>query len=144
MLYIEYEEYLSKYHEAQKRYNEILNEKEELFSRTQPQAIKYDKEAVSGGKPGNTFDEYLIIKEKKNIDDRLEEIRSILDDRERLLKLKEQELRLSKDGYDKVYRCRYLDHLTIDKTSRIAIYSRSQVFNILKEIKKNIKNITLD
>lgn len=138
MLYIEYEEYKNKYREVQKKYNDILNEKEELFARTQPKATKIDGEKTAGGKHINTFDEYLIQKEKKNIDNRLVEVKSILDDRERLLKLKELELRSSKDSYDKIYRCRYLDRLTIEKTARISNYSRAQVFNILKKIKRSI------
>lgn len=139
MLYIEYEEYKSKLYEVQRKYNDILNEKEELFARTQPKATQITGEKTAGGKHGNIFDDYLIQKEKKNIDQRLEEVKSILDDRERLVQLKEQELRASNNSYDKIYRCRYIDKLTIEKTARISSYSRSQVFNILKTIRKNIK-----
>lgn len=139
MLYIEYEIYKNKYYEVQRKYNDILNEKEELFARTQPKATQITGEKTTGGKHTNTFDDYLIQKEKKNIDQRLEEVKSILDDRERLVRLKEQELRASNNSFDKIYRARYIDRLTIEKTARISNYSRSQVFNILKEIKKNIK-----
>ena len=139
MLYIEYEEYKGRYYEAQRIYNDILNEKEELFAKTQPKTTKITGEKTDGGKRENLFDEYLIQKERKNIDKRLEEAKSILDDRERLLKLKELEVRASKDSHDKIYRCRYIDRLTIEKTCRISNYSRSQVFNILKEIRKHIK-----
>ena len=139
MLYIEYEEYKNKYYEAQRNCNNILNEKEELFAKTQPKAIQIKGDKTTGGKHSNTFDDYLIQKEKKNIDKRLEEAKSIVNDRGRLLKLKEQELRASNNSYDKIYRCRYIDKLTIEKTSRLSNYSRSQVFNILKEIRKNIK-----
>lgn len=139
MLYEEYEEYKNKYYEVQKKYNEILNEKEELFAKTQPKSTQITGEKTTGGKHINAFDDYLIQKEKKNIDQRLEEVKSILQDRERLLKLKEQELRASKQSHDKIYRCRYVDKLTIEKTARLSNYSRSQVFNILKEIRKKIK-----
>lgn len=139
MLYEEYEEYKSRYYEAQRIYNDILNEKEELFAKTQPKATQITGEKTSGGKHENLFDEYLIQKERKNIDKRLEEAKSILDDRERLLKLKELEVRASNNSYDKIYRCRYIDRLTIEKTVRISNYSRSQVFNILKIIRKSIK-----
>ena len=144
MLYIEYEEYKNKYYEAQRNCNNILNEKEELFAKTQPKAIQIKGDKTTGGKHSNTFDDYLIQKEKKNIDKRLEEAKSIVNDRGRLLKLKEQELRASNNPHDKIYRCRYIDKLTIEKTSRLSNYSRSQVFNILKEIRKNIKTKTLD
>lgn len=139
MLYEEYEEYKSRYYEAQRIYNDILNEKEELFAKTQPKATQITGEKTTGGKHENLFDEYLIQKERKNIDKRLEEAKSILDDRERLLKLKELEVRASNHSYDKIYRCRYIDRLTIEKTARLSNYSRSQVFNILKEIRKHLK-----
>ena len=139
MLYEEYEEYKSRYYEAQRIYNDILNEKEELFAKTQPKATQITGEKTGGGKHENLFDEYLIQKERKNIDKRLEEAKSILDDRERLLKLKELEVRASKHSHDKIYRCRYIDRLTIEKTARLSNYSRSQVFNILKEIRKHLK-----
>lgn len=139
MLYVEYEKYLNKYYEVQKKYDAILEEKERLFSRTQPQAIKYDSEKVNGGSPVNTFDEYLIKKEKKNIDQRLNEVKSILDDRARLVKLKEEELKSSNDIYDRIYKYRYWDRLTIDKIRKLVNYSRPQVFRILKIIRNNLK-----
>ena len=139
MLYIEYEEYKNKYYEVQRKYNDILNEKEELFARTQPKATQITGEKTAVGKHINAFDDYLIQKEKKNIDQRLEEVKSILDDRERLVKLKEDELRASNNSHDKIYKYRYIDRLTIEKTARLSSYSRSQVFNIRNIIKKNIK-----
>lgn len=139
MIYITYNEYKNKYYETQQRYNETLNEKEELFAITQPKATKFDTERVAGGNPVNTFDEYLIQKERKSIDQRLEEIKSILDDRERLVKLKEEELRASNNIQDMIYKYRYLDRLTIEKITRLVNYSRPQVFRILKIIRNNLK-----
>ena len=138
MIYIEYVEYKQKYYAAQKKYNEILNEKEKLFAKTQPSAIPTDKEIVSGGKPSNAFDNYLIAKEKKKIDERLEEANSILEDREKLLKLKEEELRHSKDWHDKIYTYYYIDKLSVTKIGMRVPYSRAQIFRILRIIKKNI------
>lgn len=139
MIYEEYETFRKKLYEAQIQCNEILNEKEELFAKTQPKATQIKGDKTTGGKHTNSFDDYLIQKERKNIDKRLEEIKSILNDRERLVRLKEQELRASNNPYDKIYRCRYIDRLTIEKTVRLSNYSRSQVFNILKEIRKHLK-----
>lgn len=139
MIYEEYETFRKKLYEAQIQCNEILNEKEELFAKTQPKATQIKGDKTTGGKHTNSFDDYLIQKERKNIDKRLEEIKSILNDRKRLVRLKEQELRASNNPYDKIYRCRYIDRLTIEKTARLSNYSRSQVFNILKEIRKHLK-----
>ena len=138
MLYIEYHEYRDKYYDAQRKYDEVLSEKEHLFIKTQPKATQYDKEVVSGGSPSNSFDDYVIAKEKKQIDERLEEAKSILEDRERLLKLKEEELRLSKDWHDKVYVYKYLDNLSVNEIKYKMHYCRSNIYEILKKINKNI------
>lgn len=134
-----YEEYKNKYYETQREYDIILTEKEKLFRMTQPSAIKFDKEVVSGGVVDNMFERYLILKEEKKIDQRLEEIKSILDDRERLLKLKEQELRASTDVKDKIYKYKYLDKLKVFKIAKLVGYSEPQVYRILKAIRNNLK-----
>ena len=138
MIYIEYHELKNKYYVAQKEYDKILSEKEELFSKTQPKATEYDKEKVSGGSPSNSFEDYLIIKEKKQLDERLEESRSILEDRVRLLKLKEDELRLSNNPYDRIYYYKYVLKLSPYKMKRNVGYEVSQIYRILRIINKNL------
>lgn len=133
-----YEEYKNKYYETQREYDIILTEKEKLFSITQPSAVKFDKEVVSGGVVDNTFERYLILKEEKKIDQRLEEIKSLLDDRERLLKLKEQELKASTNIHDKIYKYRYIDRLKVYKIAKLVGYSEPQIYRILKAIKREI------
>lgn len=138
MIYIEYHEYKNKYYIAQKEYDNILSEKEELFVKTQPKATDYDKEKVSGGSPSNTFDNYLIIKEKKQLDERLKEARSILEDRIKLLKLKEEELKQSKEWLDIIYTCYFIDKLSIRKISKKIPFSTTEIFRKIKIIRKNI------
>lgn len=139
MIYTIYEEYKNKYYDTQREYDIILTEKEKLFMLTQPSAVKFDKEPVSGGIVDNMFERYLILKEEKKIDQRLEEIKSILDDRERLLKLKEQELRESTNVQDKIYKYRYIDKLKVYKIAKLVGYSEPQIYRILKIIKNNLK-----
>ena len=139
MIYEEFEIFKIKYYEAQKKYNDILTEKEKLFARTQPKATDYSKERVNGGMPGNPFDDYLIQKEKRQLDQRLNEVKSILDDRERLLNLKEEELRCSNNIQDKIYRYRYIEKMRIEKICRLVGYGEAQVYRILRSIKNNLK-----
>ena len=138
MIYIQYDEYKNKYYNAQKEFDSVLREKEELFSKTQPQATRYDKELVSGGKVNNKFDDYIILKDKNKIDERLLEAKSILEDREKLLKLKEQELKESKDWIDIIYVYYYIDKLSIRKIEKRIPYSTAEICRKLKIIKKNI------
>lgn len=139
MIYEIYEEYKNKYYDTQNEYEKVLTEKEKLFMMTQPSSVKFDKEVVSGGITDNTFEKYLILKEEKKIDQRLKEIKSILDDREKLLKLKEQELRASTSVQDKIYKYRYLDKLKVFKIAKLVGYSEPQIYRILKNIRNNLK-----
>lgn len=141
MIYVEYEEARNKYREAQNQYDDILSEKERLFERTQPQAIVYDKEKVSGGATSNPFDDYIIAKERKQIDERLSEIRSILEDRWRLLTIKERELRASQEWNDKIFTLYFLDGKTITDIEHLVPYSRVQIWRKLNVIKDTINGL---
>lgn len=138
MIYLEYVDYKNKYCETQKIFDGILNEKEQLFSLTQPKAAKIEGEKVNGGINENTFDKYLVLKEEKQIDTRLEEVRSLLIDREKLLKLKEAELRASKDWYDVIFVYYYIERLSLRKIAKRIPFSTTEIFRKLKKIEKNI------
>lgn len=142
MVYLSYEAAKKRYLETQKRFEDILSEKERLFSRTQPKATTFDKERVNGGEIRNTFEDYIIEKEKTQIDNRLEESKVIMHDCEWLLKLKEQELRHSKHIHDRIYCLKYLDRIRVYKIARRLNYSERQVYRILREIDSNLKHVT--
>lgn len=144
MLYIEYEKYKAKLYNAQQDFDSILSEQEKLFSRTQPQSTDFSKEPTKGGVPSDKFYEYVKEKEEKQIDLRLAEARSILNDRERLTELKLKELLNSKNIYDKAYICKYIDGLKNYQTANKLNYSEVQIYRILKIIKKNINMIEND
>ena len=140
MLYAEYHITREKYFDAQRAFNELIDEKEMLFARTQPAAISYDKERVSSSGSGrNVFDEYLIAKERSRIDERIAEQKTILDDRKRLKDLKEYELRASKEWHDRIYVYYYLDKLSLTKIESRVPYSRVQIWRILQKIKSNLE-----
>lgn len=134
MLFLEYEEYKSSYLETQRIFDSILREKEELYQRTQPQGTDYGKDKINTSNTGNAFEAYIIAKDKRQIDQRLDEIRSILDDRERLLNLKLAELRASDAIEDRIYRMRYLDRWKIKRIAQTVNYSEMQIYRILKRI----------
>jgi hypothetical protein len=139
MIYKTYAEYKNKYLEAQKKYDEILSEKEELFLRTQPKATKYDKEIVSGSTiHSDSFATYVSKMEEKKIEERLDAARSILEDRRRLLKLKEEELRQSKNIEDMIFVQRYLENKPVKIIKARIPYCRSSIYGILQKIEKNI------
>lgn len=138
-VYIAYEEYKNKYLDAQKQFDKILQEKEDIFAKTQPKSPKWDKIDSSNVTEHNNFDNYLISKESKKIDERLVEIKSILDDRERLLKLKEKELMESREQIDKIYKLKYIRQFNINEIIKNVNYSKSQVYRLLDIIKRVVK-----
>ncbi|MCQ2087678.1 MAG: hypothetical protein MJZ37_06390 [Bacilli bacterium] len=138
MIYEEYAALQKKYYAAQKNYEELLDKKEELFIRTQPSAIDYSKDAVAGGSTGDSFTDYISAKDKLRLDERLAEALNIMTERMILLDSKEEELRSSKDWYDVIYVCRFLDRYSISKIERTVPYSRSQIYNILQKIRTKI------
>lgn len=141
MVYLEYEEYKRKYHEIQRQYDRILLENEELFQRTQIQGIVYDREKVSGGKSSNVMESYMTEKDIRKIDERLAEIKILLDGRKRLLDLKREELRDSKELVDKVYRMKYLDHMRVREISDKLCYSKTQLYRIVDKIDEEIEKM---
>ena len=141
MVYLEYEEQKLKYQQSYKKYDEILTEKEALFAITQPKSVQFDKERVSGGVPSNTFEEYIIQKEQKRIDQRLAEARLLLIERETLLRIKEDELRESKDINDRLYVARVLDRMKMQKMTKFLNYSESHIYRMLGEIYSEIKKM---
>lgn len=139
MLYIEYEHLKNRYKCTQKQFDDILTEKEELFQKTQLRSIEYDKEKVDGGIVNNTFDTYLIEKEKKQIDERIQEAKILLTERQLQLWHKEVELRESKELSDKIYVLKYLNNKKNWEIADIVGYSKPQIYRLLEKIEKNIK-----
>lgn len=87
----------------------------------------------------NKFDSYLIAKEKAKIDERIEEMQQILEERRNLLKIRERDLYESKNLFDKAYRMKYLETKPVPELVRKLHTSRTQVYRILKFIKKQIE-----
>ena len=134
-----YEFLRQKYLKAQRNFNSILEEKENLFSKTQPKSPNWDKMPSAGN--ANEFDSYLIANEKSKIDERLKEVQKILDNRRKLLKQKEEELYESKDLLDKVYRLKFLESKTIPELARRLHFSVRQIYRFLHLVQNEVDAI---
>lgn len=138
MLYLEYERAKARFYASQKMFEKALLEKERLFTITQPKAITYDKDTVQTSPKGDILDNYLIALEEEKIEEKLAPVRRLLKDRERLLDIKERELRESPDRHDKVYVCRFLEGMSIRSIAKALNYSKSEIYRTLQSIKKHI------
>ena len=142
MVFLEYESLKTRFINAQRLFNDVLLEQERIFSKTQPNAISYDKDNVKSSGCTNKLDEYIIEKEEKQIDEKLNCLRQILEDRQMLLNLKEEELKKSSELYDKIYCYRYLDGLKPHKIAQIYHYSDAQIYRIINKIDNMRENDT--
>lgn len=136
-IFVSFELLRQKYSEIQQTLTDTITEKEKLFSKTQPKSPNWNK--MPSSSDANKFDSYLIAKEKAKIDERIEEMQQILEERRNLLKIRERDLYESKDLFDKAYRMRYLETKPVPELVRKLHTSRTQVYRILKFIKKQIE-----
>lgn len=139
MIYLEYEAYKQRFRESQRIFNDLLLEKERLFTQALPGAIRYDKDKVQTSIESTALESYVIALDEKEIDSKLEELRQMLSDRELSMRLKEMELRRSNDLYDKIYVSKFLDGYSVNYTSKRINYSRRQTYRLYNDIIKSLK-----
>lgn len=135
-IYLEYERIKTKYTALQEQFARILLEKERLYTKTLPSAIRYDKEKVMSTIDGNPLEEFVINVEDKALDEKIARFRELLTDWAVLLETKERELRRSKDIFNKIYVLKYLDNYSVSRIAKILHYDRTQIYRKLKQMWK--------
>ena len=139
MIFSEYEKAKKQLENTLGIIEEILEEKEQLFTKTQPIAVSYDKPKVKKSTSSkNSLDDYVINLEIKKIEERLLKAKSILAEREKILEHYERKLRKSTDKLDIIYLMRYIDKASIDKIAWNLNYSKSQVYRLLDKIQRSL------
>ena len=145
-LYLEHYKYNLAYQIALKNVEKIIDEREEVMSRVQPRSplAEHEREFMksnpqTGGGYVNKVEEYVIELDQRKIKERLEEAKAIMNERYDILMRKETELRKSKDIYNVIYTMYWVDGMKADALVVNTGYSRSQVYNIIKQIGKLIE-----
>ena len=147
MIYEEYEDIWNTIRKKEKELFELINKREELFLKTQPKSSKFDKEKVDSKTTRNMMEEYVIQQEYYN--DRIMQLNITLDDIYQVLKRKRDELKQSKNTYDRIYYYYCIERLNIYKVSCLMNYSESQIYRKLKsmgidvKMRKNAKKIDI-
>lgn len=136
MHYMVYDWCRYKYDVLQDQFTQVLLEKERLYTKTLPNAIRYDKDQVQTSVDGSMLENYVVSLEEEKIDVKLKRLRQSIEDWGILLELKEKELRKSNSIPDRIYVFRYIDDYSINKITKELNYSKSQVYRILKKIGK--------
>lgn len=139
-LFIEYELLKRECKLAKREYDKALEKKAEYYYSVLPGASDTSKELIKTECTNDKFLNYTI---------RIQEIDSEIDVRKNLygnlsyrLKLKEIELRNSKELLDRIYTYRYLDKLKVKMIGIKIRYGKSQTYDYITKIKNMIENAT--
>ena len=145
-LYLEHRRYYLAYQNALNKVERIVDEREQLLTKVQPKSslAEHEREFMksnpqTGGGYVNKVEEYVIELDQRKIKERLEEAKAIMNERYDILMRKETELRKSKDIYNVIYTMYWVDGMKADAIMVNTGYSRSQVYNIIKHISKQIE-----
>ena len=140
MVFEIYDEQKKLYEDSIRHYAEVLTAKEELFALTQPAAIDYSGEKVQASGNGNSIETYIIKLQRSGIDKALEEAENIAMMRKKNLERVRAELEESNELIDKVYKLKFLKCETVPKIAMSLNYSEPQIYRILRQIRKSIRN----
>lgn len=118
--YPDYEIILEKYQAAAQIMEELELEDTELRTRLYPHSVRLNKAAGKSKSivRNNPIDDYLIEKEKRNLDSRIEQAREILKGWEKALDYKKHELSISPDMIDRIYKLLYIDNMKAKEAAR--------------------------
>ena len=135
MIYIDYVILRQSYEQSDRRLRDLQDKKEEAFTRTLPNSIRYDLVRVMHS-PSliSPLDEY--VSEVEELDRKLKEAWKILWERYNMLMLKEQELRQSKDVDDRIFVMYYLERFKVLRIGSKVGYSKEAVYYHKSQMEK--------
>lgn len=139
MIYPDYEKTKSKFYNLQRRFAQLMMDKERIYTNTLPSGIRYDKDIVQTS-PTVQLENYVA--ELDEIEKKISQVRDLAKDWEILLSVKERELRQSKEIPDRIYVMRYLDRWGMSRISQNISYSKRQVYRILTKIDKTVEKMS--
>lgn len=136
MVYLDYVILRQSYDDSLRRLKELLDKKEEVFTKTLPSAIRYDITRVLHSVNTNSaLDDYVMDIEA--VEQKIRQARVIVYERKEMLDLKEAELRASKDTNDRIFVMRYLDHRKVSEIARKLNYVQETIYKRLNKIDKD-------
>lgn len=144
-MYLEYHELLKKYKVAKSEFYEALEKGSKIALAVMPKASQFKEVVVVGG--NSSSDDKLIdyAENRAKLDDIINRSRNDMNILDYHLKKMALEMKDNGDVYDRIYYYKWIEHMSVYKFYRLIGYSKSQVYNIINEIKRNLyKNERLD
>ena len=137
-MYEDYHLLYKKHRDAERRYNEALEEKSKLILAVMPKATEY-KEVMSQEGHSSPDTHILDYTEKiGGVDALITQSRNTRDMLAYELNKMENTMRERGDVYDKIYIYRWIEHKSVYKFYRTLGYSVRQVYRYMDEIKKKL------
>lgn len=141
MIYEEYEAIRKKIQEKEEKLFKLLDKRDRIFSMTQPKSSKFDKEMVDGKNPINTIEEYIIQDEQQQLSVQITQLNLLLDDWYQALKRKRDELKQSKNIYDRIYYLRIIEKVSPAKIAYLIPCDRATVYRYMQDLCNNAKGL---
>lgn len=139
MIYEEYEAIRKKISKKEEKLFKLMEKRDNLFAMTQPKSSQFDDEIVDGKNPVNTIEEFVMKDEEQQLSVRIDQLNHLLDDWYQALKRKKEELKLSKNTYDRIYYYRFIEKLSIEKIAKMIFMSRSRTYDYYDNICQRLK-----
>jgi len=139
MLYLEYEKCKRKRQRLLDEYKKLLREKEAIFTKTQPKAIRYDADRVQESHDGNKLENYILEMEQKRIDERLKEVQSYIEGLDKIAETLIVDMQTSNVKEDRFYVLRCVLGKKMSEIVAATNYSEPYIYKRLAIIKKNIE-----
>lgn len=136
-VFVDYVILKQSYDQSHKRLRELLDRKEEAFTRTLPSAIRYDIQKVMHSVPDvSALDEYVMAVERLN--QQIREMRIIKDERRYMLMEKAEELKTSLDEFDRIFVMYYLKKLPAEYIASLLDYSVDAIYYKKRQMEKRM------
>lgn len=139
MIYEEYEAIRKRISKKEEKLFKLMEKRDNLFAMTQPKSSQFDDEIVDGKNPVNTIEEFVMKDEEQQLSVRIDQLNHLLDDWYQALKRKREELKLSKNTYDRIYYYRFIEKLSIEKIAKMIFMSRSRTYDYYDNICQRLK-----
>ena len=137
-MYEDYHLLYKKHRDAERRYNEALEEKSKLILAVMPKATEY-KEVMSQGGHSSPDTHILDYTERiGGVDALINQSRNTRDMLAYELNKMENAMRKTGNGYDNIYVYRWIGHKSVYKFYRTLGDSVRQVYRYMDEIKKKL------
>lgn len=137
-MYLEYHELLKKYKDAERRYNESLEERSKLILAVMPKATQAKEVMTSGGSTSPDWKLIDYASEIDEVDKLINQSRNTRDMLNYELKKLERQLKDSPDVKDRIYYYKWIKRLSPYKFYRQLGYTVRQIYRYIGEMKENL------